>query len=77
MPFVCLVIEVPNVQIQDLNDRCQFPTKVEEAMQGNVTLIQTIQAGNLGGIMQVTTRDTDPGISTSGAGSQQYTYNHK
>lgn len=77
MPYVCLVIEVPNLSIQTLNDRCQFPTKVEEALQGNITLLESIQAGVVGAIVQVTTRDTDPTISTSGTGSEQFSYNHK
>lgn len=76
MPYLCIVVQVPNLQIQDLNDRCQFPTKVEEAIQGNITLLESIQAGVTSGLVQVTTRDTDPAISTSGTGSEQYSYNH-
>lgn len=76
MAYVVLVINCPDETIQDLNDSCQFPTKVPEAIQGSINLLTAITAGSVSASIQVTTRDSAPSISTSGSGSEQYSYNH-
>ena len=76
MAYVVLVINCPNETIQDLNDKTQFPTKVHEALQGNLQLLSDISSGIVSGSVQVTTRDSSVSISTSGAQSEQNTYSN-
>ncbi len=74
MAFVCIVVEVPSDSIARLNSDIQRPTKPHEAVANLKNLCQALQAGAKDGIVQITTRDTDPSISTSGSGSQQESY---
>lgn len=76
MAYVVLVCNIPNLTIQDLNDRLQLPTKVYESLQGVQTLMSSIESGNIAGSVQITTRDSTVSISTSGAQSEQETYSH-
>lgn len=74
MAVVCIVCNISDQQIADLNGRCQFPTKINESLEGCRQLIETLIAGTLACNVQVTVRDTAPSISTSGTGSTQNTY---
>lgn len=74
MAVVCIVCTVNDQQISDLNSRCQFPTKINESLEGCRQLIENLISGNLLCNVQVTVRDTAPSITTSGTGSTQNTY---
>lgn len=76
MAYLVLVVNLPNDSIQTLNDNTQLPTKVDESINGCINVLTAIEGGLKAGSVQVTTRDTDPSVSTSGTGSQQNTYNH-
>jgi hypothetical protein len=76
MAFIVLVVNLPNDTITGINQDVQLPTKVEESIQGAIQQLIDIQAGTKPGVVQITSRDTDPGVSTSGSGSLQATYNH-
>lgn len=76
MPYICLVINVPGENIQTLNQQTQFPTKVPESIQGCIDILHQIESGTTAASVQVTTRDTDPAVSTHGSNSQQNTYSH-
>lgn len=76
MAYMVLVVNLPNDSIQNINDACQLPTKVEESIQGCIQLLIDIQAGTKPGSVQVTSRDSSVAVSTSGSGSQQNTYSH-
>lgn len=75
MAFMVLVVSVPNESIGQLNV-VQEPTKVWESIENCRGVLDAIQAGTKAGVCQVTIRDTDPSVSTSGAGSTQQTYSH-
>lgn len=77
MAYVCLVIEVPAASIAQLNSDVQRPGKPHEAVVQARNLLDGLLAGTKDGEVQITTRDTDPSISTSGSGSQQESYNLK
>lgn len=74
MAVVCVVMNISDQSISDLNGRCQFPTKIYESLEGCRFLLDAMQAGNLNCNVQVTVRDTAPSISTSGSGSTQNSY---
>jgi len=76
MAYICLVINVPNETITQLNADVQTVNTVSQELILLTNFIDGIKAGTKPTSVQVTTRDTDPGISTSGSGSQQNTYNH-
>lgn len=75
MAFLVLVVNVPNDGIGQLNN-VQEPTKVWESIENCRGVLDAIQAGTKAGVVQVTVRDTDPSVSTSGSGSTQQTYSH-
>ena len=77
MAFVVFVIECPNNPIGDLNNRCQDAGNLNNPLNKCANLMAAIAGGKLPASVQVTTRDTDPSVGTSGSGSQQETYNHK
>lgn len=76
MAYIVLVINTPNDTIQSLNDQSQYPTKVDESINGCINILTAIEGGLKAASVQVTTRSTDPAVSTVGTGSQQNTYNH-
>lgn len=76
MAYTVLVIYTPNDSIGQLNAQLQEPTKVDESINNNINLLTAIEGGLKAGTVQVTVRDTDPSVSTSGSGSTQYTYSH-
>lgn len=76
MAYMVLVVNLPGDTITNINQSCQLPTKVEESIQGAIQLLIDIQAGTKAGVVQVTSRDSDPSVTTSGSGSEQETYSH-
>lgn len=76
MAYLVLVINVPSEGIEQLNAETQFPTKVPESIQGAINVLQAIDGGHKPAVVQITTRSTDPAVSTAGSGSQQYSYSH-
>lgn len=75
MAYVVLVINCPNDSIGQLNV-VQEPTKADESLQNCINLLIQAQAGTKAEAVQVTVRDTDPAVATSGSGSTQNTYSH-
>lgn len=76
MAYLVIVVNAPNDTIANLNANTQFPTKVDESIQGALQVLSSIESGNRASVVQITTRDTDPGVTTSGSGSQQNSYSH-
>jgi len=76
MPYVNILINVPNDTIQTLNDKTQLPTKVYESIQGCINLLTEIEAGCTPASVQVTTLNSTISVSTDGGKSLQETYNH-
>ena len=76
MPYINILVNVPNENIQTLNDQCQLPTKVYESIQGCVNLLLQIEAGTTAASVQVTTLNSTISVSTDGGSSEQATYNH-
>lgn len=77
MAFVVLVIEVPSKSIGQLNADTIRTSGPDNGINASVDLLSGIAAKCPGASVQVTTRDTDPSVSTSGSGSTQVTYNNK
>jgi hypothetical protein len=76
MPYVNILVNVPNEQLQTLNDQIQFPTKVYESIQGIINLMEQIEGGTTAASVQVTTLNSTISVSTDGGKSLQATYNH-
>lgn len=74
MAFVCLVIEIPTDSITQLNSDIQRPGNPHEAVVQSRNELDALLAGAKDGLVQITVRDTDPSISTSGSGSTQESY---
>jgi len=77
MAFVVFVVEIPAQGIGQLNSQLQRPTKPYEAVNQASALFAALGGGAVDGAIQITTRDSDPGVSTSGSGSDQEYYNLK
>jgi hypothetical protein len=76
MPYVNILVNVPNEQLQTLNDQIQFPTKVYESIQGCINLLLQVEAGTTAASVQVTTLNSSISVSTDGGKSEQATYSH-
>jgi hypothetical protein len=81
MPYINLLIHVPNETISTLNSECQLPTKVYESIQGCINLLEQIESGTTAASVQVTTLNNSISVSTDGNDvygqpSLQDTYNH-
>lgn len=76
MAYLVIVVNVPQDSINELNARCQFPTKVHESIDAVSQYLEKVNSGNKPASVQVTTRSTDPAVSTAGTGSLQKTYSH-
>lgn len=77
MSRVCIVINDPNATIVQLVDKLQVSTADKNTLINLVADYLTSAAmGNVSaGSVQVTVRDSDPSISTSGTGSAQSSVN--
>lgn len=76
MAYIVLVVNCPNDTIGNLNANAQFPTKADESINGAINILRSIEAGARAANVQITVRDTDPVVSTSGSGSTQDLYVH-
>lgn len=76
MAYLVLVVSLPNDSIAQINPQVQEPTKVDESINNCINVLTAIEGGLKAGVVQVTVRDTDPSVSTSGSGSTQVTYSH-
>lgn len=74
MAVICVVMNISDQSIGDLNGKAQFPTKVNESLEGCKAYLERLQSGTLNCNVQITVRDTAPAISTSGSGSTQFSY---
>ncbi len=77
MAFLVLVIDSPNDSIDELNSKIQRPTNSHEAVNNCIDYLGAIAGGARDASVQITTRDTDPSVGTSGADSEQELYNLK
>lgn len=76
MAFLCIVINTAADSITQLNAQAETVNTVSHELNLLTNYIDAIKAGVKASTVQVTTRDTDPAISTSGSGSTQATYSH-
>lgn len=78
MAYVVLVIEVPSKSIEQLNADCvRASNNMDSGINACADLLSGIAAKLPGAAVQVTTRSTDPSVTTAGTNSQQVTYNNK
>lgn len=77
MAHIVLVIDDPNMTIEQLNAKIQRETKPHEAAQNLVNYINALASRIADAEMQVVVRDTDPSVSTSGTNSTDVTYDYK
>lgn len=78
MPFVCIVINTTDT-IAQANQKVtsHAATNQREGVVDARNYLEEILAHRPDAIVQVTTRDTDPAVATSGTGSKQVSYNVK
>lgn len=78
MAFIVMVLDVPSDSIAQLNSKYQLDsTKQREVFLKSRDLMEAIASGAVDASMQITVRDTDPAVATSGSGSSQISYNLK
>lgn len=65
MAYLIIVIDSPNDSVNELNARCQFPTKVHESIDGCSQYLEKIDSGNKPAVVQVTCTATPPASGTS------------
>ena len=76
MAFLVLVIDATSGEsIAQLNAKIQDATNPNEALNNVTNYLDGIKSGAKNASVQVTIRDTDPSVATSGSGSTQNTYN--
>lgn len=75
--YVVVTINDPNNTIQHLKDRVYRANNAPDTTAALAAYIQGIAGGAFAASVQVTIRDTDPSVTTSGTGSVQQTHNHK
>lgn len=75
MAFLVLVINSSQDSIANLNSKIQTPGKPQEAVVNARNFLDALLAGCTDGTVQITTRSTDPSVSTAGTGSEQENYN--
>ncbi len=76
MAYLCIVISTSADSIAQLNATAETVNTVSQEITLLTNYLDAINAGVKASSIQVTTRDTDPSISTSGSGSTQTTYSH-
>lgn len=74
MAFLIIVANVGDQQINDLNTRCQFPTKTNETLNGCKEFLSALEGGTLQCNVQVSTSSTAPTVTITGTGATQFTY---
>lgn len=73
MAHLVIVINSPE-SIAELNSKIQGSRSSPEALNAVANYINAINSANISATAQVTVRDSDPAVATSGAGSTQVTY---
>lgn len=73
MAYLVIVINTTDT-IADLNAKIQQPGCPHEAVKNVEKYAHAIIGGTKSATVQVTTRSTDPSVSTVGSGSEQETY---
>lgn len=73
MAHLVIVINSPD-NISELNSKIQRVGSSPEALNNVANYINAINSANISASVQVTVRDTDPSVSTSGSGSTQVSY---
>lgn len=75
--YLCIVVADNHLNIAQLNQDPAYndASKPEEGINALIKYLRGYNAGCEQGTVQVTTRDSDPSISTSGSGSKQVLYN--
>lgn len=72
MAFLVFVVNAGAETIDQLNARCvPDATNPHECLNKCIDYLQGVAAKTPGAIVQVTTRDADPSVSTSGTDSTQ------
>lgn len=79
MAFLVLVIDSNDDDIAQLNSKAlsRASANPHEGATRARNYLDRILAGTTSASIEVTSRDSDPSVSTSGAGSKQETYNLK
>jgi len=73
MAHLVIVINSPD-SIDELNSKIQATKSSPEALNAVANYINAINSANISATAQVTVRDTDPAVTTSGTNSTQETY---
>jgi hypothetical protein len=72
MAYLVLVLNCPTLSIDQINSKCDADaTLPREGCADVVNLIDAIRSGLLPVNIQFTSRDVDPGVTTSGTDSLQ------
>jgi len=76
MAYLCIIVSLPGETIAQINPQVSFPTKIHAGLEGVEDVIQALKGGEKrSDNCYVVVRDTDPSVSTSGAGSTSTNYN--
>jgi hypothetical protein len=73
MAHLVIVINSPE-SISELNSKIQRKGSSPEALNNVANYISAINSANVSASVQVTVRDSDPAVATSGSGSTQESY---
>jgi hypothetical protein len=72
MAYMVLVIDVPGYSIAQLNAKVIADASLpREGIEQSRRILEVLEGGFQGGTVQFTSRNSDPGVSTSGSGSLQ------
>lgn len=74
MAHLVIVINSPE-SIAELNSKIQRVGSSPEALNNVANYVNAVNSANVSATVQVTVRDTDPAVATSGSGSTQVSYN--
>lgn len=72
MATLVIVVDSAQLSINEFNSRC-IDANPQNEMNKLSNFLVGLAGGHMGGFVQVTSRDTDPGVTTSGTDSQQVT----
>lgn len=73
MAHLVIVINSPD-SIEELNSKVQRKNSSPEALNNIANYVNAINSANISATVQVTVRDSDPLVGTSGLGSTQESY---
>lgn len=76
MAYLTIVINDPKHPVGDLNSRTQNPVNPHEAVNLLRDYLSGVAGGTINANVQITTRGSDPGVTTDGdPASEQFNYN--